>query len=56
MADPLSITASILAVNGALGQTAKLIRKIVNAPRELMQLANEVSLIHSVLQELTTKY
>jgi hypothetical protein len=45
MADPLSLTASILAVVGAAQAAAKGIRKIIalkNAPEQLLQIYNEV--------------
>lgn len=44
--DPLSLTASILAVLGATHTTGKLIKKLwslKNAPTEILVLANEVS-------------
>lgn len=47
MADPLSVTASIIAVAGLAKATAKGIDKIVSkrhAPSLLLQLANEVHL------------
>ena len=55
MADPLSITASIIAVIGAaegLSKTIAKIRNIQNAPSELLALTNEISDLRLVLGEV----
>ena len=48
MADPLSLTASILAVAGAAQVAAKCVGKIIllkNAPEQLLQIYNEVCMV-----------
>lgn len=43
--DPLSLTASLIAVVGLASQTSKALRSLYNlrhAPREILELANEV--------------
>ena len=55
MADPLSITASIIAVIGAaegVGKTLTKIRNIRNAPTELLALINEVSDLRTILNDI----
>ncbi|KAH6988896.1 hypothetical protein BKA56DRAFT_246465 [Ilyonectria sp. MPI-CAGE-AT-0026] len=62
--DPLSITASVLAVLGAVGQTAKALKKLwglKDAPEELASLVNEVSnwrmvllMMHDSLERIGT--
>ncbi|KAL9121160.1 MAG: hypothetical protein Q9187_002285 [Circinaria calcarea] len=55
MADPLSITASIVAVVGAAGGITKTLAKIKNirnAPDELLALINEVSDLRLILNDL----
>lgn len=56
--DPLSITASVLAVLGAVGQTAKALKKLwglKDAPEELASLVNEVhSLISAQIYYIAT--
>ena len=55
MADPLSITASIVAVIGAAGGITKILGKIKNlrnAPNELLALFNEVSDLQIILKDL----
>jgi hypothetical protein len=44
--DPISITASVIAVIGAAAQTSKALRALYNlrnAPEEVFELTNEVS-------------
>ena len=55
MADPLSITASIIAVVGAaegVGKTIKKIRNFREAPNELLFLINEISDLRIVLGDI----
>ena len=55
MADPLSITASIIAVVGAaecVTKTLAKIRSIRNAPDELLALINEVSDLKIILSDI----
>ena len=55
MADPLSITASIIAVLGAaegLTKTLAKIRNIRNAPEELLALINEISDLRIVIGDV----
>lgn len=55
MADPLSITAGIVAVVGAAGGITKTLGKIKdlrNAPDELLALINEVSDLRLILNDL----
>jgi hypothetical protein len=50
--DPLSLTASVVAITGAVATTTKLLNKLLalrNFPLKLQQLYNEVSDIHAVL-------
>jgi hypothetical protein len=44
--DPLSLTASIVAIIGATSQTSKLLRSVYDlrhAPQEMLELNNEVT-------------
>ena len=55
MADPLSLTASIIAVLGAaegVGKTLKRIKNIYNAPTEVLALINEISDLRIILSDL----
>ena len=55
MADPLSITASIIAVVGAaegVGKTINKIRSFREAPNELLSLINEISDLRIVLGDI----
>ena len=55
MADPLSITASIIAVLGAIEGVTKTLAKIKNirnAPQELLALINEVSDLKLILSDV----
>ena len=55
MADPLSITASVIAVVGAVDSVNKTlvrIKNLVNAPRNLLALMNEVSDLALVLNDV----
>ena len=55
MADPLSITASVIAVVGAaegVGKTLTKIKNIRNAPSELFALINEVSDLRIILTDI----
>ncbi|KAH6722050.1 hypothetical protein BKA61DRAFT_166849 [Leptodontidium sp. MPI-SDFR-AT-0119] len=50
--DPLSLTASLIAVVGLASQTSKALRSLYNlrhAPREILELANEVSELQALL-------
>ena len=50
--DPLSLTASVIAITGAVATATKLLNKLLalrNFPLKLQQLYNEVSDIHAVL-------
>ena len=55
MADPLSLTASIIAVIGAVEVVAKTLKKISsirNAPNELLALVNEISDFRIILSDV----
>jgi hypothetical protein len=55
--DPLSVTASVLAILGAAGQVTKglaKIRSIHNAPAELSGLINEVSDLRAIISQVAT--
>ena len=55
MADPLSITASVIAVLGAaegVNKTLARIKNLIDAPRKLLTLINEVSDLTLVLGDL----
>ena len=57
MADPLSITTSIIAVIGAaetVGKTLNRIRDMTNAPDEILALSNEISDLTVVLKHVET--